>query len=95
MLVTGIDFGQSGPLLRPSFRPMPITSGLPVTWDFTWKTGECLWISGNFIRQELEGQKTMEPCVFGLVDHSHSAATQLFDTAIVRNGLTDHGVGVW
>jgi hypothetical protein len=32
----------------------------------------------------------MQPGVFGLVDHSHSAATELFYDAVVRNGLSDH-----
>ena len=35
----------------------------------------------------------MQPGVFGLVDHCHSAATELFYDAVVRNGLSDHVAG--
>ena len=32
----------------------------------------------------------MQRRVLGLIDHSHSPATQLLDDTVVRNGLADH-----
>ena len=49
-----------------------------------------LRIVGNFFRQELDGHKTVQARVLSLVDHSHPAAAQLFDNAIMRNGLANH-----
>jgi hypothetical protein len=57
---------------------------------FALKTSQCLRVASNFIGQELEGYKTMEPGVFRLVDHAHAAATELLDDAVVRDGLADH-----
>jgi hypothetical protein len=33
----------------------------------------------------------MQPRVFGFVDNTHSATTQAFNDAVVRNGLAYHG----
>jgi hypothetical protein len=57
---------------------------------FTLKAGECLRITGNFFRQELQGNKTMQPGIFRFVDHPHAPAAQLLDDAVVRDGLVDH-----
>ena len=46
-------------------------------------------VAGDFIRQKLERHKAVQARVFGFVDHTHTAAAQLLDDAIVRNGLTD------
>src|SRR4030088_1274424 len=62
------------------------------SFSFALKTGKCLRIAGNFIRQKLEGDETMEPSVLGLIDYPHSAATQRLDDAVVRNGFADHGL---
>ncbi len=43
----------------------------------------------HFGRQEFRGHRTMQPCVLGLVDDAHSAATQLLNNAVVRDGLAD------
>src|ERR1700688_4203669 len=37
----------------------------------------------------------MKPGVLGLIDHPHATATELFEDAIVRDGLADKRVGVW
>ena len=42
------------------------------------------------IRQELQGDVASEPGVFGLIDDSHSAATQPFSHAIVKYCFADH-----
>jgi hypothetical protein len=40
--------------------------------------------------QELQSHKTVQLHIFGLVDHTHAAAAQLLDDAVVRDGLPDH-----
>ena len=55
------------------------------------KAAERLRILGDFIGQKLEGDEAVQPRVFGFVDHTHPAAAQLLDDAVVRDGLSDHG----
>ncbi len=57
---------------------------------FALKAGECLRITGNFLGQELQRDKTTEPGVFRLVDHAHTAAAQLLNDAVVRDRSPDH-----
>ena len=54
------------------------------------EAGQRLGVSGDVIRQELEGDKAMQTGVFGFVDHTHAAATDLLDNAVVRDGPADH-----
>ena len=61
---------------------------------FAAETFQSLRIAGNVIGEELEGNETAELGVFGLVDHTHAAATQLFNNAIVRNCLADHRASI-
>jgi hypothetical protein len=49
-----------------------------------------LRILGNLVRQELQGDKTVQLYVLGFVDDTHSTAAELLDDAIVRDGLADH-----
>src|ERR1700676_4007699 len=42
-------------------------------------------------RKKLQRHMAMQLEVFGFVDHTHPAATELRDDAIVRDGLGDHG----
>jgi hypothetical protein len=49
-----------------------------------------LRIFSQFAGQELQSDQATKFSILGLVDHSHSAATKLFDYAVVRNGLPDH-----
>jgi hypothetical protein len=56
---------------------------------FALETRECLGVAGNFLGQKLEGYKSVEPRVLGLIDHAHAAA-QLLNNAVVRNGLPEH-----
>ena len=37
----------------------------------------------------------MQARVFGLVDHAHATAAELFDDAIVGDGLADYSGDVW
>jgi hypothetical protein len=40
-------------------------------------------------RKELDGHEPAQLGVFGLVDHTHSAATEFFDDAVMRKGLAE------
>src|SRR6185437_14082344 len=41
--------------------------------------------------EEFQGHRTVEAVVVSLVYDTHPAGAKLFQDAIVRNGLTDHG----
>ena len=47
-------------------------------------------VLGEFFRQELQGDGTLELGVLGLIDDTHAPATQLLQDAIVGNGLANH-----
>ena len=49
-----------------------------------------LTIFGKFLRQELQRNVAAEFEIFRFVHHTHAAATELFQDAIVRDGLVDH-----
>jgi hypothetical protein len=40
------------------------------------KTSECLRVTGNFLGQELEGDKAMQLYILSFIDHTHPAAAQ-------------------
>ena len=50
----------------------------------------CSGIVLQRFRQELQRDMAAQLEVFGLVDHTHAAATKLLHDAIVRDGLADH-----
>ena len=56
---------------------------------FTPETLKSLAVSGYIFGQKLQGDKTVESGVLGLVDHTHAAAAEFLDDAIVRDGLAD------
>ena len=62
---------------------------------FAFETARACGSAGNFLRQELQGNKAVQPGVLGLVDHTHTAAAEFLDDAVVRNGLADERVGGW
>ena len=53
------------------------------------KAAEGLRIFGDVVGQELEGDKTVQPNVLGLVDNTHATAAHLLNHAVVRYGLSD------
>jgi hypothetical protein len=57
---------------------------------FPLKSGQRLGIFGYFVRQEFQRDKTAQRDILGLIDHTHPAATQSLDDAVVRDGLADH-----
>jgi hypothetical protein len=48
-----------------------------------------LRVLGNIVRKEFQSDEAAKIVVFGFVDHTHPAA-ELFDDAVVRDGLADH-----
>ena len=54
------------------------------------KAAEGLRVFGDVVGQELKSDKAAELHVLGLVDHTHPAAAELLDDAVVRDGLADH-----
>ena len=42
------------------------------------------------LSKKFQGDKASEFGVFSFVDHTHPAAAQLIEDAVVRNGLADH-----
>jgi hypothetical protein len=46
-----------------------------------------LLILGDVLGEEFEGDKAAQRGVLGLVNHTHAAATQLLQNAVMGNGL--------
>jgi hypothetical protein len=46
-------------------------------------------VFGHLVGQELQGNKSVQLYVFGLVNHTHASAAQLLDDA-VGDGLSEH-----
>ena len=57
---------------------------------FPPETTESLCVVGEFVGKELEGNGAAELQILGLVDHTHAAAADLLDDAVVRDGSPDH-----
>ena len=54
------------------------------------KTGQGLRILDHLVGKKLKRDKPVQCQVFGFVHHTHPAAAELFEDAIVRDGLADH-----
>ena len=54
------------------------------------KAFQCLRVSRQFIGEEFEGDEAAKFGVLSFIDHTHAAATELLDDAVVRDGLVDH-----
>ena len=54
------------------------------------EAAEALGIARDFVRQKLQGDETVQARVLGLVNHTHAAAAELLDDAVMRDGLVDH-----
>src|SRR6266852_6869042 len=57
---------------------------------FSLETGKCMHVFRNIVREEFQGNKTMEARVLGSVNDTHTAAAELFKDAVVRDGLANH-----
>jgi len=54
---------------------------------------QSLRVLRHIVREELQGDKATKLCVFSVINNTHPSTAELFDDAIVRDGLVDHGVG--
>ena len=54
------------------------------------KTIERLGIAGHVSGRNFSATKRPQARVFRLVDHAHAAPTEIFEDAVVRDGLSDH-----
>src|SRR5262249_47994438 len=57
--------------------------------SLTSEAFQCLRVLRYIVRQKLECNEAMQAGVLGLVDHTHSAAADLLDDPVMRDGLTD------
>jgi hypothetical protein len=57
---------------------------------FALKAAERLRVFGYIVGQKLERHKATEFHILSLVDHTHAAAAEFLDNAVVRDGLADH-----
>src|SRR6516162_2978348 len=58
---------------------------------FTLKALQSLAVLGKMFRQKLQGDEAAELGVLGLINHTHAAATQLLEDAVMRDRATNHG----
>ncbi len=63
-------------------------------FGFAAETFEGLGIAGERFGEEFQSDETVEERVLGFVDDAHSAATESFDDAEMRDGLSDERVWV-
>src|ERR1700683_873368 len=57
---------------------------------FALEPGQRLRVAGKFVGQKLKGNETLQPRVFRFVNHAHPATTELFNNAVMGDGLADH-----
>src|SRR5260370_30919388 len=57
---------------------------------FPVKAFQSAGVFSQLFWKKLQSDETAERSVLGLVDHTHAAAAQLFNDAVVRDGLFDH-----
>jgi len=58
--------------------------------SFSLETSQGLGVLGDIIGQKLQGDKSVQGYVLGLIDNTHPATAELLDDAVVRDGLADH-----
>jgi hypothetical protein len=57
---------------------------------FTLETAQRLRIAGDFVGKEFQRHEAVQARVLGFVNHTHAAAAEFFENAVMRNGLPDH-----
>src|SRR5215471_5618485 len=62
---------------------------------FSPEAFESLQVVGKMFREELQRDEAAQIGIFGFVNHTHSSAAELFENAVVRNGLANQGLGFW
>jgi hypothetical protein len=48
-------------------------------------------IASEFSGKKLDGNESVKPLVLGFINHTHPAAAEFFEDAVVRDGLASHG----
>jgi len=61
---------------------------------FALETPQSSRIRSHALGQELQRDAAMQLEIFSLVDHTHPAAAQLAQDAVVRDGFADHWRGI-
>ncbi len=56
------------------------------------ETGQGLGVLRDRVGQKLQRHKPVQVDVLSLVDHTHAATAKLFNDAVMRDGLADHGI---
>jgi len=59
-------------------------------FGFPLETAQSLRVVGEIVWKKLQGNESAELKVFRFVDYPHAASADLFDDAVVRDGLADH-----
>ena len=62
--------------------------------SFAFKAAQSLRIWRESVRKELQGNEAVQLGVFSLVHNTHTAAAELFDDTVMRDGLAKHGQAV-
>jgi hypothetical protein len=57
---------------------------------FAAESFQGLAILSEIVGKKLQGNEAIEAGILGLVHHTHTAATQHLDDAVVRDGLVNH-----
>ena len=61
---------------------------------FALKAGERLGILGDVVREEFQGDKTVQPGIFGFVYNAHAAAAQALDNSVMGQGSPQKGLRI-
>src|SRR5207245_6464327 len=59
------------------------------------QAAESLGLSGDFIRKKFESHESVEPAVLGPITHTHPAAAQRPDNAVMGDGPANEGIGIF
>src|ERR1700746_243446 len=59
---------------------------------FAAKAFQRLRVLRYVIREEFQSNEPPKLGVFGFIDYTHTTSSDLFEDAVVRDGLTDHGI---
>ncbi len=59
-------------------------------FGFAAETFQGLPVLREFFGQEFQRDEASEAGVLGFIDHAHATAAQLFNDAVVRDGLVEH-----
>src|SRR4029077_9563683 len=56
---------------------------------FTLEAAQRVRIAADFVGQEFQRHEAVQARILGLVNHTHAAAAEFFENAVMRNGLPD------